>query len=92
VNKHLVHLSGKVKRWVEKHADRIRLFLLPPYSPELNPDELLNHEVKESAGRKRPHTRHEMIALVRQHLQHRQHQSHLVQRFFLEKHVAYAAA
>jgi hypothetical protein len=29
VDKHLVHLSGKVKRWVEKHADRIRLFLLP---------------------------------------------------------------
>lgn len=39
VDKHPVHLSAQVKRWLEKHADRIRMFLLPSYSPELNPDE-----------------------------------------------------
>ena len=40
VDKHPVHLSAKVKRWLDRHADRMRMFLLPSYSPELNPDEL----------------------------------------------------
>ena len=29
VDKHPVHLSAKVKRWLERHADQIRMFLLP---------------------------------------------------------------
>ncbi len=40
VDKHTVHLSTKVKLWLERQADRIQMFLLPSYSPELNPDEL----------------------------------------------------
>lgn len=45
-----VHHSNKVKEWVEAHADRIALFFLPPYSPEYNPDEYLNHDLKQSVG------------------------------------------
>jgi transposase len=40
VDKHPVHLSAKVNRWLEQHSERIRMFVLPSYSPELNPDEL----------------------------------------------------
>lgn len=41
----------------------IRLFFLPSYSPELNPDELLNHDVKTNAvGRQRPKNQAEMIS------------------------------
>ncbi len=29
VNQHPVHLAAKVKHWLERHEDRIRLFLLP---------------------------------------------------------------
>jgi transposase len=43
------HHSNKVKDWVEKRKDKIELFFLPPYSPELNPDELLNQDVKSNA-------------------------------------------
>ncbi len=50
VDKHPVHLSAKLNRWLERHAERIRLFLLPSKSPQLNPDELLNHELKANAG------------------------------------------
>lgn len=91
VDKHPVHLSAKVNRWLEKHADRIRMFLLPSYSPELNPDELLNHDVKANAvGRKRARNRREMMENIRRHLRRRQRQPEIVQRFFREKHVAYA--
>ena len=46
------HHSKKTTAWVEGHADRIKLFHLPPYSPEYNPDEYLNHDLKESIGTK----------------------------------------
>lgn len=92
VDKHPVHLSAKVNRWLEKHADRIRMFLLPSYSPELNPDELLNHDVKANAvGRKRAKTKSEMMENIRRHLRRRQRQPEVVRRFFHEKHIAYAA-
>jgi transposase len=91
VDKHPVHLSAKVNRWLEQHAERIRMFLLPSYSPELNPDELLNHDVKGNAvGRKRARTKREMMENVRGHLRRRQRQPDVVRRFFHEKHVAYA--
>ena len=55
VDGHPVHRSKAVQRWVEGHAECIRLFFLPSYSPELNRDELLNHEIKANAvGRQRP--------------------------------------
>ena len=41
VDRHSVHKSSKVEKWVQDNADKLSLFLLPPYSPELNPDELL---------------------------------------------------
>ncbi len=45
VDGHPVHRAKAVHQWLEKHQDRIRLFFLPAPSPELNPDELLNHDV-----------------------------------------------
>ena len=54
VCRHPVHLSSRVRHWLESHEDRIRLFFLPCYSPELNPDKLLNQDVNSNAlGRKR---------------------------------------
>lgn len=39
VDGHPAHKTKMVKRFAEEVLDRFRLFLLPPYSPELNPDE-----------------------------------------------------
>jgi hypothetical protein len=36
---HPVHKSRKVKDFVAITNDKLRLFILPPYSPHLNPDE-----------------------------------------------------
>ena len=49
VDGHPVHHAVKVKNWIHAHTDQIRLFFLPGYSPELNPDEMLNQDVKSNA-------------------------------------------
>jgi len=46
VDGHPSHKAAKVKRYVESVEDRLSLFFLPPYSPELNPDELVWNDLK----------------------------------------------
>jgi len=41
-----VHHSTTVKEWLETNKEKIVVFYLPPYSPELNPDEYLNSNLK----------------------------------------------
>lgn len=41
-----VHHGKIVAAWLEKHSDEIEIFFLPPYAPESNPDEYLNHAIK----------------------------------------------
>jgi len=41
-----VHHAKTVTGWVEQNNERIELFYLPSYSPELNPDEYLNADLK----------------------------------------------
>lgn len=92
VDGHPVHKSGPVKRWVRANAEKIELFLLPAYSPDLNPDEFLNNDVKANAvGRRRPDNRGEMIAGVRSYLRSTQRQPEIVKRYFHAESVRYAA-
>ncbi len=49
-----VHHSAPFKEWVEANKERIALFHLPSYSPEHNPDEYLNGDLKSDLGRKVP--------------------------------------
>lgn len=93
VDGHPVHRSAKVRQWIDRHHRRIQLFLLPGYSPELNPDEYLNQDVKTNAlGRERPKDRAEMIGNIRSYLRSTQRQPAVVKRFFEAEEVAYAAA
>ncbi|MGC2769008.1 MAG: transposase [Candidatus Acidiferrum sp.] len=90
---HPVHKSRSVRRWLAEHAAKIRIFWLPSYSPELNPDELLNQDVKTNAlGRVRPVNVQEMMSNVRSYLRITQGRPQLVQNFFRERHVQYAAS
>ena len=41
-----VHHGKIVAEWLSRHQDKIRLFFLPSYAPESNPDEYLNHALK----------------------------------------------
>jgi len=90
---HPVHKAKKVKAWAADRADRIELFYLPGYAPELNPDELLNQDVKSNAlGRRRPEDQDDLIASVRGYLRSTQRQPALVKRYFQQDDVRYAAA
>ena len=46
IDNHRVHYSKKVAVYVEKHKKKIELFFLPPYYPDMNPQELVNQDVK----------------------------------------------
>lgn len=92
VDGHPVHKSRLAKVFVTRNAKRLRLILLPGYCPELNPDELLNQDVKTNAlGKSRPRDKAEMLSTVRRHLHRRQKQPDVVRNLFQEKHVQYAA-
>lgn len=93
MDRHPVHRAVKVTRWLKRNRKALRLFYLPGYSPDLNPDEFLNQDTKSNAiGRKRPYTQKEMLANLRGYLRRRQRQPALVQKYFDAPSVKYAAA
>lgn len=92
VDGHPVHKSGTATRFAASHSSRLRLIRMPGYCPELNPDELLNQDVKTNGlGKSRPTNRTELMAIVRSHLYRRQKQPQVITNLFREKHVRYAA-
>jgi transposase len=92
VDRHPVHRSRNVRAGLEHNAKHIRLFFLPGYSPELNPDEMVNQDVKTNAvGKKRAHNRPQLISNVRRYLQKRRACPELVIHYFHEESVRYAA-
>ena len=83
-----VHKSRTAKRFVDHHTSRLRLIRMPGYCPELNPDELLNQDVKTNGLSKSwPTNRTELMVTVRRHLYRRQKQSQIIKNLFHEKHV-----
>lgn len=92
LDRHPVHLAAEIARWVAQRPDRLRLFFLPSYSPDLNPDEFLNNDVKANAlGRRRPRDEEELITSVRSYLWSTQRQPAIVQNYFRAPSVQYAA-
>ena len=92
VDGHPVHKSRLAKEFVARQGKRLRLILLPGYCPELNPDELLNQDVKTNAvGKSRPRHKAELLDIMRRHLHQRQKQPEMIRNLFREKHVCYAA-
>jgi transposase len=54
VDRHPVHRQQSVKQWLQEHLKQIELFYLPSYSPELNPTEYFNGDVKQGVHDKPP--------------------------------------
>jgi transposase len=84
------HKTKQVQLWLEKHKDKIEVFYLPPYSPELNPDELLNQDIKTNAvGKHRASNAQELARNVKSHL--KKLTSEKVKSFFKHHKTKYAA-
>ena len=49
-----VHRARSVRAWLAERPAEIEVFYLPPYSPELNPDEGLNADLKQAVTRRAP--------------------------------------
>jgi transposase len=87
-----VHHSYIVKNWLEEHEDEIELFFLPSYSPELNPDEYLNCDLKAGVHSGKPaRTKKDLTKKTISHLRKIQKLSGRVKKYFKHPKIAYAA-
>jgi len=86
------HHSKKVKDWLESHQEEIRVFYLPSYAPELNPDEYLNGDLKSRVhsgipARNQEDLEHKTRSFMRKLLRRPKH----VQKYFQHPLAKYAA-
>lgn len=87
-----VHHSKAVTKWLERNSEKIEMFFLPSYSPELNPDEYMNGELKARMNASEPtrggdHLRKKVMS----NLKSIQSRPHRVRAYFRAKPIAYAA-
>jgi transposase len=87
-----VHHAKVVQQWLAANADKIEVFYLPSYSPELNPDEQLNADLKQRVTAAVPaKTQVQLIKTTSKALRSIQRQPARVERYFLHPNVRYAA-
>jgi transposase len=87
-----VHHSKLVKQWLASHAEQIEVFYLPSYSPELNPDELLNDDLKQRVTTVAPaRTKRGLTQSAVRALRSVQKQPQRVRSYFRQEDVRYAA-
>jgi transposase len=92
VDGHPTHKAKLVRQFVAEHSDRIELFFLPPYSPELNPDELVWANVKTRIARATAQTKQELKQTAERALRRLQKLPQIVAGFFHTPSCAYASA
>jgi len=93
VDGHPSHKAKSVAKYVESVKDRFRLFFLPPYSPELNPDERLWNDLKNNKlGRMVIGTAQELKDAVISQLRSIQRSAERVRGYFNNATTRYAAA
>lgn len=86
------HRTPEVQGWVAAHRDRLELFELPRYAPELNPDEYLNNDLKGRANEAGlPQDKHEVRSRIQDFMQKLRHLPEHVMSYFQHPSVQYAA-
>ncbi len=93
VDGHPVHKSKKVMEYIESLEGRLEIVFLPPYAPDLNPDELVWNQMRNIGTSKKPLKKGESLmnrAIL--DLECIKRNKKLVRSFFEEKTVSFAAA
>lgn len=88
-----VHHARKVRKWLDKREikKKIEVFYLPAYSPELNPDEYLNCDLKAGVHSGQPaRSKAELKAKVIGHLRKLQKLPSRVMKYFEAESIQYA--
>jgi len=92
VDGHPAHKSLAVKKLLKELESRIRMFFLPPYSPELNPDERVWNDLKNNGiGRLVVSNPEQMRKEISAFLRCVKNAPSRVMAYFTDKHVAYAS-
>jgi len=92
VDGHPAHKAKSVSRFIGTVEDRFRLFFLPPYSPELNPDERVWNDLKNNAiGRQSINSPDQLHGAVISHLRFIQKSPDRVCSYFNNETTKYAA-
>jgi transposase len=87
-----IHCGKKIIEWLNKNNHRIEIYYLPPYSPELNPDERVNADLKYGVGSKTPKkTKKELSKAVNKHMSMLQKTPSRIKLYFKDKNISYAA-
>jgi transposase len=87
------HDDDTVHEWVEAHQDRIELYYLPKYSPEMNPVEYLNNDMKESVNAPGlPDNKDTLRSRMQRFMRRLSHWPAHVMCYFLHPSVQYASA
>jgi transposase len=88
-----VHHSKPVQEWLEKWATRIEVYFLPAYSPDLNPDEHLNADLKQGVGSKAPaRTKIHLQKAATEHMTMLEGNPKRIRKYFKDPAIKYAAA
>jgi transposase len=91
VDGHPAHKANVVKRYIQSMEGGLELHFLPPYAPDLNPDEFVWSHMKTNGVSKRPLKKNEsMRARVEQDLANIKSNRELIRSFFCAASVAYA--
>lgn len=87
-----VHHSKPVKAWLAANKYAIEVFYLPSYSPELNPDEMANADLKQAVTKLAPaRTKLQLVKATAKHLRSVQRQPDRIRKYFEHEPVRYAA-
>lgn len=87
-----VHHSYIVKDWVKENQEKIELFFLPAYSPEKNPDEYLNCDLKQGLSSKpAPKNQEKLKENLENHMVMLVQNPERVKKYFNHKDIQYAA-
>ncbi len=92
VDGHPIHKAKLVKSFVEASDGQLKLFFLPPYSPHLNPDELVWAQVKREVAKSGVEDKDQLKRLAIGALRRIQKLPALVRSFFQQPECQYAAA
>ena len=63
MDRHPVHKSAKVRKFIASLQGRLSIYLLPSYAPELNPDELVWNYIRQTGSARTPLKKGESLAL-----------------------------
>lgn len=87
-----VHHAKPVKEWLKQHEKMIQVFYLPAYSPELNPDEYLNCDLKAGVhSGKSARNKEQLKQKASKHMRMLQRKPNRVQKYFKHEKIRYAA-